>query len=671
VPGAAVDHERDALLTEVWRNRALRRLLAGFAGLTLAETAFVTALAIHAFQTSGTLALGLVGARLLAGSLLGAVLGPMLEVRLGPRPLGRVAVARTGLLVAGAACVIAEAPLGAVLALLAIDAVVASPYRPAQARLLPSLAKTPGELSAAATGTSLVKTLSQAIGGLAGGALVAVASSGVVMAGAAAVMGAGALVVWTLRAPVRSEDQGLGRWAALRTGMTAIPRVLRHREASPLVVASGARTLVRGMWGALAVVVSLRVLHFGPSGVGVLQLAAGGGALLAVPVTISLIGRRHLTGPCVLAFVAAGLPLSLLGIVDLRVVAFVTVTIWGGAMAVSDAASISLLHRLLDGPTIADTVSVMETFKGATEGAGALVVVPLIAALGDAGAVVAAGLILPLVIAVAAAHVRRADSVATGRANTVALLHGVRELHPLDMGTLEQVAAGVHWIDVATGTDIIRSGEPGDEFYVIESGTADVIVGGYPVGRIGRGAGFGERALLRDAPRAATVRAVEPLALLVVERDDFLTAITGDIATPRSRGAIRTSDNVDLSDHPLAELLGRNALFARLAHSKLEDLAALASIERQPAGAVLVREGDNGDSVHIVVSGRVSASVAGVGVADLLAGDSFGEIAVLHGVPRQATLVAATDVVTCSIPGKAVVDVIGPLIGPIISDVES
>jgi hypothetical protein len=126
------DEDSHAPLLDAWRNPALGRLLTAFAGLNLAETAFVTALAIHAFQTSGTLALGLVGARLVAGSLLGAVLGPMLDVRLGYRPLGRVALARTVLLAAGAAGVIAGAPLGAVLALLAVDAM--TPARTARRR---------------------------------------------------------------------------------------------------------------------------------------------------------------------------------------------------------------------------------------------------------------------------------------------------------------------------------------------------------------------------------------------------------------------------------------------------------------------------------------------------------------------------------------------------------
>jgi CRP-like cAMP-binding protein len=65
---------------------------------------------------------------------------------------------------------------------------------------------------------------------------------------------------------------------------------------------------------------------------------------------------------------------------------------------------------------------------------------------------------------------------------------------------------------------------------------------------------------------------------------------------------------------------------------------------------VVLREGDSGDSLYIVLAGRARATIAGRQVATLLAGDSFGEIAVLHGVARQATIVAEEALTTCMLP---------------------
>jgi hypothetical protein len=55
----------------------------------------------------------------------------------------------------------------------------------------------------------------------------------------------------------------------------------------------------------------------------------------------------------------------------------------------------------------------------------------------------------------------------------------------------------------------------------------DVSIDGQHVRRQSRGEGFGEIALLRDTPRTATVAAVKPTTLIALDRDAFLTAVTG------------------------------------------------------------------------------------------------------------------------------------------------
>ena len=77
------------------------------------------------------------------------------------------------------------------------------------------------------------------------------------------------------------------------------------------------------------------------------------------------------------------------------------------------------------------------------------------------------------------------------------------------------------------GEVVVAEGDPGDRFYLIEKGTAEVIKGGVVFGRLGPGDAFGEIALLRDVPRQATVRALEDLHLCALERDVFLDAVTG------------------------------------------------------------------------------------------------------------------------------------------------
>jgi len=90
----------------------------------------------------------------------------------------------------------------------------------------------------------------------------------------------------------------------------------------------------------------------------------------------------------------------------------------------------------------------------------------------------------------------------------------------------------------------------GRHFYVIAAGRAVVELDEGATRELGPGEFFGEIALLRDVPRTATVRAVEPLELYALERDEFLTAVTGHAPT------LAAAENVVSSRLPTGVLLG-------------------------------------------------------------------------------------------------------------------
>jgi CRP/FNR family transcriptional regulator, cyclic AMP receptor protein len=80
-------------------------------------------------------------------------------------------------------------------------------------------------------------------------------------------------------------------------------------------------------------------------------------------------------------------------------------------------------------------------------------------------------------------------------------------------------------IEVAEGTVLARSGEPGQEFFLILDGTARVEVSPRKRSRLQPGQYFGEMSLLDGGPRSATVVADTPLRLLVIKRGDFATLL--------------------------------------------------------------------------------------------------------------------------------------------------
>ena len=88
------------------------------------------------------------------------------------------------------------------------------------------------------------------------------------------------------------------------------------------------------------------------------------------------------------------------------------------------------------------------------------------------------------------------------------------------------------------GTEVIRQGDPGDRFYVIESGRLRVTVDGAPAGELGPGEFFGEIALLRNVPRTATVTAETESRLHALDREEFLAAVTGHAPSARAADAV-------------------------------------------------------------------------------------------------------------------------------------
>jgi CRP-like cAMP-binding protein len=106
----------------------------------------------------------------------------------------------------------------------------------------------------------------------------------------------------------------------------------------------------------------------------------------------------------------------------------------------------------------------------------------------------------------------------------------------LPLPTLERLANNLQSLDVDAGVAVITEGDEGDLFYLIAEGQVQVTRRGRDLATLGPGDGFGEIALLRDVPRTATVTTLEPTRLLALDRDDFLTAITG------TSGAVSAAD---------------------------------------------------------------------------------------------------------------------------------
>ena len=89
-------------------------------------------------------------------------------------------------------------------------------------------------------------------------------------------------------------------------------------------------------------------------------------------------------------------------------------------------------------------------------------------------------------------------------------------------------------------------------------------------------------------------------------------------------------------------LLRRLPLFAECSHRELERIDALADEIEVAAGEVIVGEGDDGRDSFIVVSGRALVTLRAETLATLGPGSLFGDMAMIDGLPRSATVTALT-----------------------------
>lgn len=168
--------------------------------------------------------------------------------------------------------------------------------------------------------------------------------------------------------------------------------------------------------------------------------------------------------------------------------------------------------------------------------AGAVVTPLLIAVVGTSGAFVVVGLLLPMLSLVIMPGLRRVDARSVVSPEDVSRLQRVPFLAILPPLMVERLAKEQTRHVVPAGAWLVRQGDRGDAFYVIESGRLEVTQQDSVLRELGPGDWFGELALLRDVPRTASVRALTEVSVMALERGPFLSAVTG---VPQSVEAAR------------------------------------------------------------------------------------------------------------------------------------
>ena len=142
-------------------------------------------------------------------------------------------------------------------------------------------------------------------------------------------------------------------------------------------------------------------------------------------------------------------------------------------------------------------------------------------------ALIISGLFLPVLVVLFGRTVARIDAhAAAPETQELRLLTGAH-LRAAAGHRGSSIAGRLVPLRIEPGTVIVREGDAGDRFYVIVEGEVEVTAEGKPISALRPGGYFGEIALLKDVPRTATVTAKTPAVLYALEREDFLSTVTG------------------------------------------------------------------------------------------------------------------------------------------------
>jgi len=222
----------------------------------------------------------------------------------------------------------------------------------------------------------------------------------------------------------------------------------------------------------------------------------------------------------------------------------------------------------------------------------------------------------------------------------------MKSLAPSDR---EQLMHAFKRVEFAAGDKIIVQGDKGDLFYLLDSGKCDITVASMgSVMKATRGVAFGELALLHNAPRAATVTAEEPVVAWSLDEVSFKMILMGK----------------SQQDHATyIGFIGQVPLLKNLSPEAAQELAGCLKEQEFPADVNIICEGDAGNNFYIIRDGEVKCTKVGQGEVSrrLVAGDFFGELALLSSDKRAATVTAVKPTTVLSVGREEFTRLLGPL----------
>jgi MFS family permease len=503
------------------------------------------AVSIYAFHHGGATAVGLVMfARMGAAAVAAPFMASFADRHEQRRVMLATDLVRVGTLAAMGASAAAHVP-AAVYALAIVTSIVSTAFRPAEAALIPRLAATPEELTAANVASSTFDSIGAFAGPAAGALLYTLGGPTLAFAAVSVTYLWSALFV--ARIPKTERPEPAPHVHAEHGGIAAGFRAVKAEPRLRVVIGLySAQTLVAGAYTVLVVVVALELLDLGNAGVGFLQAATGIGAVVGALVALGLVGRRRTAADFGLGLACFGAPLLALAALPRTWAAVVALALLGIGNSVVDISAVTLIQRTASAAVAGRVFGLVEAAAVGGLGVGSVLTPLLLHLVGARWTLAAAGAILPLLSLVMRRALGSIDAGAVVPEAQLAAIATVPFLDVLPLQRKEALAAALERVELPAGSTLFSAGDQGDRLYILSEGAIEIDL---PTGtKVEHAPAFvGEIALLRDVPRTATVRVVAASTFWTLDGEHFLDAVAGHSRSRSSADSLVASRGMAFS----------------------------------------------------------------------------------------------------------------------------
>ena len=462
------------------RNGSIRRAMAAYLAFNTVEMASWTTILVYAYGATGPGSVGLVAILQLIPS---AVAAPLLA-NIGDRfpratvLLGWFLVQALLLAATGVAIVVGAPPI-VVYLVSALASISLTQTRPILASLLPELARSPEELTAANAWSTIFIGVGGFLGPVGAAILLAVSDAQVTFLVAAGVLAVGGVLLIGLHGPADAplapaDDEADARSDGRVSILAGLREVARDRDLLVVVALLTGEYVIYGGLEILLVLTAIELLGIGESGAAALVGAVGLGGIIGGAAAFALVGRRRLAPWLGVAAVVIGVPIALIGFDPVPRTAAILVVVSGIGFAIIDTAGQTLLQRITPDAVRARVFGVLEGLILVGEAVGSLIVPPIALVLGLQGTAIAIGLLLPLAALLAVGRFSSIDARVKLPEAELRALRRVPMLAPLGPAAIETLARHLVRVPVVAGTAVIREGDAGDRWYLVERGAFDV-----------------------------------------------------------------------------------------------------------------------------------------------------------------------------------------------------